>query len=73
MRHRKGEVGWGAVCGLVRGMFIVAVFATIGSIINLFYETVHVLDILMPLSGTVAAVFLHRIARRCHKRAYHVE
>lgn len=73
LRHRKGEVGWGAVCGLVRGLFIVAVFATVGNIVNLFYEPIHFFDFLLIVAGLIAAVSLNSIARRCHQRAYHVE
>ena len=72
LRHRKGEVGWGAVCGVIRGLGLVAFVATAYAIVALFSPPFVVWDLVGVFIGATATILLSIMARRCHQRAYHV-
>jgi hypothetical protein len=77
LRHRKGEVRWGAVCGLVRGLFMIAVMATMVAVANLFTSPFTLWSVVfwkVPIITVcvIAAIFFNSLTRRCHERAYHV-
>ena len=72
LRHRKGEPLWGAVCGVVRGLFMVGFVATICAVASLLDPPITFLEVLLVVLCVVVTIFLFWLTGRCHERAYHV-
>jgi hypothetical protein len=73
LRHRQGRVGWGAICGIARGLFIAAIMITLIAIVNLSDPPFHPVKLLYIAVGVIAILVFKRLSRRCLEKAYRYE
>ena len=72
LRHRRGEPMWGAICGAVRGFFLIGFFATLFAIWKLLVPPLTFEEPCIVIWCVAITAFLFWLGGRCHERAYHV-